>query len=320
LCSIAWGETLEDAARALAQKVVTYLAPGEIAQVSSRNLTSLGAADAAKAQAAFERALRRRVRKPMPVPVTLTISENLKGLLLVAQVASAVEMVGFRPERPAAPARAAIAIDKKLLWEQDPPILDVAVMGDDMLVLDTDGVTHYAHRQRMDAKPAPVTVRDPRGRLRVDGDAVAVHLPGTTCTGVWRPVLVLGCEPGGIFAAGRNTLISGAYSETQIGSEYLAAEQDGRTHVYDAEKKPQAVFEEWGSDFTVVSACEKPRILAESNGSVALYDVVNHAPVRVSDSVELPGPVTALWPSLAVVKNLSTGRYEAYGLTVDCAR
>jgi hypothetical protein len=172
----------------------------------------------------------------------------------------------------------------------------------------------------VDAAATPVAVRDPRGRIEIAGDSLAVHLPGATCRGTWQPMLALNCEAGAMFAAARNTLASGAFSEARFGNEWLVAEQDGRTHVYDIDKKPLAVFDEWGSDFAAVAACDKPRILAESSGSVALYDVVNHAPVRASDPVDLPGPVTALWPALAIVKNATTGRYEAYSLTVDCAR
>jgi hypothetical protein len=106
---------------------------------------------------------------------------------------------------------------------------------------------------------------------------------------------------------------------------------DGRTHVYDASGKPAAVFEAWGADFVAIQAgCAANRIAAtsassgDSSDSLALYDVVNNAPVRLSDPVALSGPVTALWPArdgaLAVARSLSTGRYEAYSIAVDCGR
>ena len=48
---------------------------------------------------------------------------------------------------------------------------------------------------------------------------------------------------------------------------------------------------------------------------------------QVSEAVDFPGPVTALWPStmgnggvLAVVHDLSSKRYAAYLLTLDCSR
>jgi hypothetical protein len=44
----------------------------------------------------------------------------------------------------------------------------------------------------------------------------------------------------------------------------------------------------------------------------------------LSDPGEFLGPVTALWPTkdgaLVVARNISTGRYEAYSIAVDCGR
>jgi hypothetical protein len=95
-------------------------------------------------------------------------------------------------------------------------------------------------------------------------------------------------------------------------------------HVYDAARKPAGDSDGWGSDFAAV--CGSTKILAtgpagpESRDFVTLYELTNRTPVRASAPVEFPGPVTALFPTLAVARNLSTGWYEAYSLTVDCGR
>ena len=80
-------------------------------------------------------------------------------------------------------------------------------------------------------------------------------------------------------------------------------------------------------DFAVVSSsCTSVKIVATESPSnaLAIFDLVNHIPVRVSDSMEMSGSVTATWPSrgaaLAVVRNKSTNRYEAYSISVDCGR
>ena len=76
----------------------------------------------------------------------------------------------------------------------------------------------------------------------------------------------------------------------------------------------------------VSSACTGLKIVANDSASnaLAIYELVNHSPVRVSDSIEMPGSVTALWPAgnaaLAVVRNKSTNRYEAYSIGVVCGR
>jgi len=323
---VARGQTLDDAVRTVAAKVATHLGPNETAKVLPRNISSLGPADVAKTQAGVERALRKRLRNPTAVDVLLTISENAGGFLLVAQIRQEVEMASFRvapvAQQPAG------TVEKRLLWQQEAAILDVAVIGDQMLVLDPAGVTLYDHRMPVAKAPVNITAsRDPRGRLEVAGDALTIHLPGSTCRGVANP-LAFTCEPGGEISAGRNTLESSLFpphfSHARIGDEDLVAEVDGRVHVYDDARKQLGEFEGWGSDFAAV--CDSTRILAagpgdiESRDFVALYEMNNRTPVRVSVPLELPGPVTALFPGLAVTRNGSTGWYEAYSLAVDCGR
>jgi hypothetical protein len=303
----------------------------------------LSNAEAARVQLAFERALRRNQRNPKLVEVTLTISDNVKGYLLVAEIfhgdERAVEMTSIRTEPSIAPAPAGITIVKKLLWEQSAPILDVALVADFMFVLDTAGVSRYERREgkwdRVGVLQAPSTVRDPRGRFTLEGDSLTIQLPGTTCRGTWNPSVSLSCDAGSLLTPARNTLESDAepahFSSARTKDVLLLAEMDERTHVYDASGKPAATFDGWGSDFVAMQGgCAANRIAATSGSSsdaadsIALYDVVNNAPVRLSDPAEFSGPVTALWPTregaLAVARNISTGRYEAYSLAVDCGR
>jgi hypothetical protein len=322
-------QSMDDAVRGLSAKVLAHLAANEIAHLTSRNLSSMGPADAAKVEASMDRALRKRVRNPMQVDMTLTISESARGFLLVAELKrendQIVEMAGFRVDAVASVTHPKFTIVKRIMWEQEKPILDIAMIGDQMLVLDTDGVSRWEGQQRVESASIPVNVRDPRGGLVV-ADAITVHVPGSICRGTLKP-LELKCESGGEFISGRNTIElpdwPPSYSHAQVGEEHLFAEPDGWVHVYDGARKQVAMFGDWGSDFTMAEGCASNRILATSpndRDSVALYEMVNHAPVRLSDPVEFPGPVIALWPATAVARNLSTGRYEAFQLTVDCGR
>jgi hypothetical protein len=311
--------------------------------VTSRNASSLPAADATKAQTALNRALQRRVRNPMPVDVALTISENLRGYLLVAEIKregdTMVEMAEFRADAPAAPPRASITFERKLLWEQDAPILDIAEMGDQMLVLDSAGLSSYERTagkwERKATAFVPVNSRDPRGRLEVSGDMFTAQFAGAVCTGSAKLTPPVSCDIGTVFTPKRNTQDlhdwrSVFFTSGEIGGQVLLAELDGRIHIYDAAHAPQGVFEGWGSDFAVVEACGGKHVVASSASdrlapdSVALHDIVNGAPVRLSEPLEFPGPVTTLWPSgigvFAVARNLSTGKYAAYHLTLDCGR
>jgi hypothetical protein len=337
------GETLEDGARTLARSAAIHLSASERAHVTMHNLTALNNSEAARIQLAFERTLRRNQRNPTIVDVTLTVSDNVKGFLLVAEIfhgdERAVEMTSIRREPSIAPAPAGITLTKKLLWEQSAPILDVALVADFMFVLDTSGVSRYERREgkwdRVGVLPAPSAVRDPRGRLDLDGGTLTIQLPGNTCRGTWNPSLSLHCDGGSVLTAGRNTLESEStpahFSRAQIKDVLLLAETDERTHVYDSSGKAAAVFDGWGSDFIAITAgCASSRIVATSGSFgdaadfIALYDIVNNAPVRLSDPAEFPGRVTALWPAkdgaLAIAQNISTGRYEAYSIAVDCGR
>jgi hypothetical protein len=340
---LAMGETPEDGARAIARSTVVHLSLSERAHVTLHNLTGLSNVEAARIQIAFERALRRNPRNPKVVEVTLTISDNVKGYLLVAEIfhgdERAVEMTSVPREPSIAPAPAGITVTKKLLWEQSAPILDLALVADFMFVLDTSGVSRYERREgkwdRVGVLPVASTVRDPRGRLDLEGDSLTIQLPGTTCQGTWNPSVSLHCDAGSLLTAARNTLESADtpahFSAARTKDILVLAEMDGRTHVYDSSGKPAAAFEGWGSDFVAMQGgCAANRIAATSPSfgdaidSIALYDVVNNAPVRLSDPAEFSGTVTALWPTkdgaLAVARNISTGRYEAYSIAVDCGR
>jgi len=337
-------DSLDDAVAALAKRVSARLQASETVRITSRNVSSLSGAEAAKAQMAVTRALQRRVRNPMPVELTLTISENLRGYLLVAEIRreneSVVEMAEFQTVPSLKkPVVDPFTIESKLLWEQQVPILDVAVLQDSMLVLDTTGLARYERRdgkwERTAAVELPVAVRDPRGRLETNVDSVKVQDPGMTCTVPIRMTAPAQCEDGGLFKATRNTQDlhdwrGEFFSSAELGGDTIVAEVDGRIHIYDGAHAPQAVFEGWASDFATIAACGGRHIIAAAAGdaassdSVALYELPNRAPVRVSEPMEFPGPVTALWPAgdgaMAVVRNLSTGKYAAYSLTLDCSR
>ena len=338
---IARADTLDEAVAALAKKASARLESSETARVTSRNISSLPAADAAKAQTALARALQRRGRNPKQVEVALTISENLRGYLLVAEIRreseTVVEMAEFRIDVPVLPP-AAFTMESKLLWEQETPILDIALLPDSMLVLDTAGLTRYERRagkwDRMSAVEIPVAIRDPRGRLETNGDSATIHEPGVTCTVPVKMTAPAQCEEGGRFKAERNTQDLNDwrgefFASAELGTDTLLAGMDGRVHIHDTAHAPQAVFD-GGSDVAVIAACGGRHVAltgigdAASPDSIALYDLVNHALVRISEPVEFSGPVTALWPAgegaVTVARNLSTGKYGAYSLTLDCGR
>jgi hypothetical protein len=209
------------------------------------------------------------------------------------------------------------------------------VVGDQMLVLDTAGVARYEQRdskwQKADAEALDIQpVRDPRGRLTVNEYSLMADAAGVTCRGPWKPAVAIECQPGGRFTTGRNTIEETGwqpyFTHAEIDGDHVVTAGDGHTYVYDAARKQMSVSDVW-SDFAVVaSSCTGPKIIGAyaAANSVAIFDLVNHGLVRVSDVMEVLGTVTALWPSgsaaLAVVRNKDTSRYEAYSIAVDCGR
>jgi len=279
------------------------------------------------------------LRNPKAVEVIAMLSQNLKSYLFIAEVHRDVdtflEMASV--PRPIAPQAAPVGVrlDRRLVWEQESPIFDVITPGDQMLVLDTAGVTRYEQRdskwQKTEAAALEIPpIRDPRGRLTVAENLVTAEVPGLTCRGTWRPALAIDCQQGGHFTAGRNTIEEADwppyFSHAEIGGEHVVAAADGRTYVYDASRKQLSVSDALSDLAPVSSTCASAKLVASdsASNSLAIFDLVNHNLVRVSDSTEMSGAVTALWPAgsaaLAVVRNKSTDKYEAYSIGVACGR
>ncbi len=359
LAAVCSGQTLDEAVRGLAKKVAAQLAPGEVAHVTgTRNLSSLANLEVTRARGTFERALRQPASHTAKrVDVALTVSQNSRDVLLVAELDRGddhiVEMVPYLPAPPAA-GSARSMLEKHLLLEQDAPMLDAVVIGENLLVLEPANVVLYARRgagwERVDARPLEgvAVVRDPRGRLLVAEGSVTAVLPGSVCHGSWTPSFDVRCEAGDgafslagqdvRFTPGRNVLQAeewpAVFSLARVDERghalYGAAELDGRTHLYNADRKPVGTIDTWGDDFvSVESGCGTGReILASTQGesavadSLAAYEIVDRKAVAMSDPAEFPGPLTALWPAaggaLAIARDAGTEHYEAYTVTLDC--
>lgn len=339
------GDALDDAVGQWARKISAHLASDEVARVTWNEAGMTAKTDpggptgyAARAKTLLAKSLQRRLRSPKTVEVTATFSENLKGYVLIAEIhhdtETSVEMASV-PRPSAVASSPGFRLERRFLWEQERPILDLLVIGGQMLVLDTIGLTRYEQRdsQWRKAEAAALefpSVRDPRGRITVMENSVATEVAGLTCHGTWQPALAVECQPGGRFTALRNTIEENGwpayFTHAEMGGDHIVAAADGRTYIYDSTRKQLGVAGDWG-DFVVVSSpCAGAKIVAAASTSntLAIFDLVNHNPGRVGDSMELAGLVTAMWPmgdtALAVIRNKSTDRYEAYSIGVACGR
>lgn len=349
LSCCASAQTMDEALQTLSRKVAARVPAGTAIRLASRNQSSLPAADLARAQTLLERALRRRLPRQAPVAdVRLTLSESVREFLLVAEIsregAHDVELAPFRVDPPLR--RLLPALERRLLFEQDGRILDALPNGAFLFVLDLTSLQLLQQREgRWEPAgqfPLPVPpVRDARGRLEVNAAAVNVFLPGLWCQGSWQPALALNCENRPVefslnnlkwhFSAGRNTLESpgwpAVYSYAQAGASHAAAEADGVARLYDADRRPIGVVDDWGSD--IAGVCNG-RILAvrsaigDAPESVALFTVSDGKALPASEPLDFPGPVAALWPSpdgaIVIARHAQTGRYAAYSVTANCSR
>ncbi len=215
----AWGDTWTDAAHTLARDIATKTGPGAIA-LRFQNLSSLSAADAAQVRRSVEAELRTSGVEVVPsdravAEVDLTLSENARGYLWVADIhqgnAREVAMLTVPRAGASSGARpaAAMTVQKKLLWRQDEPILDVASIEDrggagaGILVLEPNRISLYRSlggrwqlQQQQPLVTSSAWSRDRRGRVALRPDQVTFDawLPATVCAGTVQPSLSITCH------------------------------------------------------------------------------------------------------------------------------
>lgn len=329
-----------DSVRELAGKVLALLAPRETVTLSVRNLSSLGPEDTAAVGRELENRLRATnivLAADAPVAIAVTLSENAQGPVWIAEIrrGDKRDVVMTVPAMQAGrAAKTSATIERELLMEQDEPILDAAPAGDALIVLDQSEVVVYRRGQRHSASTLPRKIwpRDLRGRLELEGDSLRVFLPGVLCTGKWMPEITLACsDSDASLAKSRNYFaednLPPYYTAARTPEYSLLAGMDGRVHLLDS---TAAAFAGWGSDIAAVQTVCGSRVLATGPGgadetdSVQGFEIVGREPVAATPAMEFPGPVTALWPAgqssaVAISRDLKTGQYAAFRLTVICS-
>jgi len=205
-------DDMNGAAHDLARQAAAFAGPGQPVSVAYRNVSSLGPAGFGQARGVFEAALKEmglRVGDVAPVAeLRLTLSENQSQYLLVEEARKGDErqvwMAAWKRAAPAAAALPGMALDRKLVWDQEEQILDVAFPAAGMLVLSPSKVTLYTPRENgsweprraVPLAPGKPWPRDLRGRLRVTGASFQAFLPGMECGGAAEPSLSLECRAG----------------------------------------------------------------------------------------------------------------------------
>jgi hypothetical protein len=204
--------------------------------------------------------------------------------------------------------------------------------------------------------------RDLRGRMVLRRDHLLdAFLPGVSCRSTTSLPFSLNCfeseDPwplgteqltlNAFFTPSRNyftgALAPGIGKQTSAPAFYSAAALprdsytlwlfsavDGQVHLLDGVTDRTAGTLDWGSDIAGVrGACGSGwNLLATSSrgkfDSLRAFEIPDREPVAISQPVEFPGPITALWTetsgntAIAVSRDLETGNYEAFRLSFTC--
>jgi hypothetical protein len=266
-----------------------------------------------------------------------------RDVLIVTKRHEAVTALDSRPP---------VNLELRPLISQRTVILDAVRLGDRLLVLDGASVALYQQtargwqEARVRALPASrVWPRDLRGRLRVDGERVAVFLPGMICfAGVselnfncteGRMPWPVGIENTGL-EPGRNYYLtpeglpffSAAALGAKAGARWVVAGRDGTVRFLD-DARTVIANGPTADDLAALSApCdEESYVLAgipvDGREAVRLFQVSDQRAVAVASPMFLPGKLTALWTmsattAVAVTHDVSGERYDASLVTVSC--
>jgi hypothetical protein len=326
---VALAATIEDSARELARKVAAALPTHDRVSVEIRNISSLAADEVSLVEQTLTNELQNQGTAPLDsatvVNVRVTLSENIKNFLWAAEVSrgDAPQVVLLAVPRSSEDRTVSSAMPMTLrsekFWEGSQRILDAILAtgsnGDSLLILLTpDGLQiRTIGSDNVSNVPIPfdaVLMRDPAGSLEQADNGITFKSAPRVCRIDTDARALIECHrtdgppPGRVFEkielavprpthVERGSQITAVQSRCRAGEMYLAAGTGDYT-----ESDAIDLFES-----TVVNG-----IIVEK---------------RLSDFLRFPGPVIALQfagvTPRAIARNLQTGNYEAYNISITCA-
>lgn len=195
----ALADTWSAPASELANKIAAKAGPGSAITISFANRSSLGANDAGSITAQVRSQLQSLGMRVVPpaqavATVSVTLSENAQSYLWIGEITqgSSTEVVMtpvVRATSATPGASSAITLRRKLILSTDEAVLDVAIDGDNTVVLTPEKVTWYRAQgsQLQELLSMPVKhsrqfPADVRGRITgLRGTPLEVSLPGVRC-------------------------------------------------------------------------------------------------------------------------------------------
>jgi hypothetical protein len=199
----------------LAQKIAAALGPGHSFSLDVRDVSATAPVDLGNVRQTLEDDIALRGIHSVPAPedaqVQVTISQNLAGFVLVAEISRgdaqqvAVVPVADTEELPPQPGPEP-GIQRKIIWQQAVPLLDFALVPADSrrvlwYFLEPDRLVAYEFddgaQVLRDAQPVSrrYTSRDLRGHLVVtDAMHVSAFTGGERCDAAWNPSFSVECR------------------------------------------------------------------------------------------------------------------------------
>ena len=323
--------TLEDSAKDFAQKIAAALPSKENVTCEIRNVSSLQPDELARVDAAFKSELKDRgvglASGSGPATVVVTLAENFRNLVWTAEIhdGDATRVVLLEVQRAqefrANTAAMPVFIRSEKFWEGPQQILDAGEITDTsgklwLVLLLPDGLK--ITDKQSDATTVTEIIsnqsasRDPWGHLNFENIAneFAFFLSPQFCVMNLVTRTFGGCSTDPHTAQYANpgpspVMIDVTPSGTQPGKGtevFIRKPACGGTNQFLATG---------ARDYT-------------QTDSLQLFEQTPDGAVALSAEVNFPGPITGLHASSelprAVVKNLSTGNYEAYRLSFSCAQ
>ena len=185
-------------------------------------------------------------------------------------------------------------------------------------------------------------------------DAAAVYFPGEVCGITYLDGKRWNCDrttehipvrtvsPAVLAGKKLGAWISAAQFEIEGKTNIVVTGRDGTARLYEDGADPVAVFSNWGSEIaSVYSGCGSGwQLLVTGKGDWSKVDEIQAVDLKdrraqsVSAAIEFSGPIVVLRTpttrttdnaaanarAVAVARNLQTGRYEAYQLSIACSR
>jgi hypothetical protein len=228
------------------------------------------------------------------------------------------------------PQTASLALELRPLLSQQTQILDIAALGDRLLVLDVGAVQTFESKdgawRGVQSRPLPLSrpwPRDPRGRVRVAGNRFDLFLPMMTCSGRTESLEVScsdGQQPWPIGVDNRGLENGRNYFKSPEGTVFYNAAPLGAAAADDA--------------IALTAACAPGMYVAAVSTSgrlgsgdlLQLSRVADGRLVQAASPVTLPGVLTALWSqpdqisAVVVTHDVRAGRYDAFQTTISCSR